>query len=215
MAYIESILQPGEELVYTTTPTRHFLRLFWLALAGVIFILLAVAVPVFMAYTTQRFGRFPVIWGLPDSVPVLIITLGLWLLPVLAFFIFSMEAAQIFACELAVTDRRILGRIPALWIFRQLELPINEIALVSQVGSRVVFKLKTGQLISVNGFQNAGQFVEVCRMRMIISISLATTALNRGDEPTQRLKRLREALDSGLISEIEYSEKRSEILKQM
>jgi len=215
MTYIETRLQPGEELVYRTTPARHIFRLAVLILVGVVFILLALSIPVLMALATQRLGRFPVIWGLPDSFAILVINLGLWFLPVLAFFIFSMDTARVFACELALTDRRILGRIPAVWLFRQFELPIHEIALVSQVGGRVVFKLKSGRLISVSGFQNAGQFVETCRMRMIINISLSTTAFARGDEPTQRLKRLREALDSGLISEIEYTEKRSEILKQM
>jgi len=202
-------------MIYRTTPARSVLRLGILLLVGVAFVLLAVFVPVFLALVTQRLGRFPVLWGLADSFAVLAINVGLWLLPVLAFFVLSLDIAQVFACELAVTDRRILGRIPALLVFRQIDLPISEISLVSQAGSRMVFKLKNGQLISAGGFQNAGQFTEACRMRMIISISLSTTASIRGDEPTQRLKRLREALDSGLISEIEYSEKRSEILKQI
>jgi hypothetical protein len=214
MGYIQSTLEPEEELVYRTTPVRHLLRLIILILAGVVSILIAVAVPTFLALSTRTFGRFPVIWGQHNSLSVLVITIGLWSLPVLAVFVFSSETARIFACELAVTDRRILGRIPSLWIFRQFELPIGELALVSRVGSRVVFKLKSGQLISVGGFQNTGQFVEACRMRMIINISVATVS-TRGDEPTQRLKRLREALESGLITEIEYTEKRSEILKQM
>ena len=216
MGYIETTLQPGEELVYRTTPGRGLLRLGILFVVGVLFVLLAASIPVFLALFTQRLGRFPVQWGLPDSFAILAINVGLWLLPVLAFLVLSLEISQVFACELGVTDRRVLGRIPALLVFRQVDFPIDEIAMVSQAGSRVVIKLKKGQAISVGGFQNAGHFVEICRMRMIINMSMAAgTASARGDEPTQRLKRLREALDSGLISEIEYSEKRSEILKQI
>jgi hypothetical protein len=70
-------------------------------------------------------------------------------------------------------------------------------------------------LVTIGGFQNAGQFVEVCRMRMIIAISLMTAASARGEEPTQRLKRIKDALDSGLITELEYTDKRNEILKQL
>jgi hypothetical protein len=215
MGYIESTLEPGEELIYRTTPTRHVLRLGVLLVVGLLFVLVSVFIPVFLALYTQRLGRFPVIWGLSDSPAVLAISVGLWLLPVLAFFALSLETAQIFACELAVTDRRILGRIPAFYVFRQLVIPIGEIALVSQVGGRVVIKLKSGPLINVAGFQNVGQFVEACRMRMIITISVNTTASTRGDEPTQRLKQLKDALDSGLVTEIEYTDKRNEILKKM
>jgi hypothetical protein len=216
MGYIESELVPGEELIYRITPARHPLRIGILIVVGILFELVSILIPVFFALFTQRFGRFPVIWGLPESLPVLVITVGLWLMPVLALFLFSLETAQIFACELAVTDRRILGRIPSLLIFKEFELSINEIALVSLAGGRVLFKLKNGKLIAVSGFQNAGQFVETCRMRMVIAISLiTTTTIRAADEPTQRLKRLKDALDSGLITELEYTEKRNEILKQM
>ena len=206
MGYIDSTLQLGEELIYRTTPARHALRVASLFVMGVVFELLSIAIPVAFALFT-RFGHFPVIWGLPDSLPVLIITLGLWLLPVLSFFLFSLEAARVCACELAVTDRRVLGRIPAALIFRKCDLPISEIAFVSLVGRRVLFKLKNGRLISAGGFQNAGQFVDVCRMRMLVTTTVS--------EPAQRLKRLKEALDSGLITELEYTDKRNEILKQI
>jgi hypothetical protein len=145
---------------------------------------------------------------------VLVISVGIWLTPFLAMFILSLETAQIFACELVVTDRRVMGRIPSIFIFRQLELAISDLALVSQMGGRILFKLKNNQLIAVSGFQNIGQFVEVCRMRMIIAISV-TTVSNRTDDPNQRLKRLKEALDTGLINEMEYTNKKNEILNQM
>jgi hypothetical protein len=214
MGYIKAALEPGEEIIYRITPARHFLRLSALVVMGVIFSLLALSVPVLLALGTQRLGRFPVIWGLPDSLPVLVISVGIWLTPFLAMFILSLETAQIFACELVVTDRRVMGRIPSIFIFRQLELAISDLALVSQMGGRILFKLKNNQLIAVSGFQNIGQFVEVCRMRMIIAISV-TTVSNRTDDPNQRLKRLKEALDTGLINEMEYTNKKNEILKQM
>ena len=214
MPRVESFLEIGEEIIYHTTPSRHLISLIRLVLEGVCFVLLALLVPVSLALLTRRFAVFPVLWGLPDSLSVLIISIGVWLLPLLALAAVSVDCARIFACDLAVTDRRVLGFVPAFFIFKRIDLPFDNISQVMLKGNKVLFALKEGKVITVKGFQNAGVLTEVCRMRMIISTTL-TPIPSIGEDPTRRLKRLKEALSTGLITESEYARKKDQILKQM
>lgn len=214
MSFVDTFLETNEEILYRTTLPRHMLRRVVLVIFAIILILTAFLFPILLALVTRRFGRFPVIWGLPDSLWVLIITVGLWLLPVLVFWGLAVECAQMLACELAITDQRVLGRIPSHLLFRTLNLPLNQIVHVNQKGNRVVFRLKNGRSISASGFQNAALLVDVCRLRLIVNISLSTGS-GSVDLPNQRLKRLKEALDTGLITLEEYTLKKNEILKQM
>ncbi len=214
MPQVESYLESGEEIIYRTTPSRHLLHLILILLEGSFLVLLALLVPVSLALLTRRFAVFPVLWGLPDSLSVLIISVGAWLLPLLALAAVSVDCARIFVCELAVTNRRVLGIVPAFFIFKQIDLPFDSISQVLLKGNRVLFALKNGEVIAVKGFQNAGVLTEVCRMRMIISATL-TPIPSIGEDPTRRLKRLKEALSTGLITESEYASKKDQILKQM
>ncbi|MCE1252556.1 MAG: SHOCT domain-containing protein [Anaerolineae bacterium] len=214
MLRVESLLEAGEEIIYQTRPSRHLMRLIRLMVESVCFVLFSLLVPVSLALITRRFAVFPVLWGLPDSLSVLIISVGVWLLPLLALAAVSVDTARIFTCELAVTDRRILGIVPSFWIFKQIEFTFDEISQVILKGNKILFALKKGDVISVRGFQNAGVLTEVCRMRMIIAATL-TPIPAVGEDPTRRLKRLKEALSSGLITESEYALKKDQILKQM
>jgi hypothetical protein len=214
MGFIQSNLENGEEIIYQVTPPHHVLYLVLVVFEGVLLVLLANAVPVCFALGTHRFGYFPVTWGLPDSLPVLIISIGLWLIPLLTLLGFSAIVARIFACELAVTNLRILGRIPSKWIFQTVNLPFDVVSRVEIKGNRIYFSLRNGKKVIASGFQNAGVMAEVCRVRMMIATGL-TPLPTLGDDPTRRLKRLKEALDSGLITESEYNQKKNQILQQM
>ncbi len=162
--------------------------------------------------------------------------LVLTLLPIL-YFVFSKLIAQ--NCTLTLTEKQICGQLKTLFGKKQIQIPIEKLDNI-MTSSGFMDKLRSGETICVSSnsgmvkfhyVQNADEFVQAALKRIEeVKRSQPATAPQAapiqhaqpapvqnvsGSDAMEKINSLRQMLDSGLISQEEFDEKKKDILSKM
>ncbi len=166
-------------------------------------------------------------WGLLCVCAIYFVPLFLYLV------LFNTKEAE--RCSLELTEKGIYGNRKTIFSNKQLNLPMDKVDNV-MIKESVLDKLRGGKTVAVRSasglvkfpwVQNADEFVSKTLAKIEefkqtvksesknIAAAVAQTVSSSGGSNAAKIKELKELLDSGLISQEEFEEKRKELLKNM
>lgn len=155
MGYVESRLQPGEHIIFKINRGRKWYHyLLWI----LPYIILVPIIVFLLGYFLMPMLRSL----LPDNVTMLI---GVGFLVLIGLAILN-DIVHYFVDELALTDRRIVGRSQnsaSGWLFQKINAPLSEIASINtfNMPARLVFQFRDGRhLLIVKNLRDNKQFAE-------------------------------------------------------
>lgn len=162
--------------------------------------------------------------------------LVLTLLPILCF-VFSKLIAN--RCTLTLTEKQICGQLKTLFGKKQIQIPIEKLDNIMTT-SGFMDKLRSGETICVSSnsgmvkfhyVQNADEFVQAALKRIeevkrsqpaaapqadpVQHAQPAPVQNVSGSDAMEKINSLKQMLDSGLISQEEFDEKKKDILSKM
>lgn len=116
--------------------------------------------------------------------------------------------------SITVTDKRVFGQVTR-WLFstRQLELPLDSITSVATGFNSISISTPSG-VISFKGITNQDEVANAVSGLLMARQSAGAPVIVQGSRPSvpEELKQYKELLDSGLITQEEFDEKKRQIL---
>lgn len=139
-------------------------------------------------------------------------------------------------CSLSLTDKGVTGCKKGLFSTKEVKLPIDKIDAI-MASNGFMDDLRGGDTLLIRSMaggikfpwvQNANEFVDATLAKIeefkhsakkenqnLISAVAKSVGANSGTSSAQKIKELKELLDSGLITQEEFEAKRRELLDKM
>jgi hypothetical protein len=137
MSYVESQLQPGEQVLFRINRGRKWYHYLFLVLPYLILLPILILVVGFFLLPALAAS-------LPETV---LIVIGSGLLLLIGLGILT-DVAHFLVDELVLTDKRIVGRAQgafSAWVFQKINVPLSEIESATSSSSSLVIQRKNGK----------------------------------------------------------------------
>ncbi len=157
--YIADHLQPGEKLVYIIRRSRGAANI---AQTALIYALWAVIVFFLMRLLSRMLvSSYILPWRVIDSSDLITLNLVLGVLPFVMLFGLVHHFICTFYIELALTDRRIFGRVCGAWALCPVEFKLHEVEnLYAWLGYLCI---QSGSRVALGGFSDLDEFIHMFR----------------------------------------------------
>lgn len=160
MHYINDHLQPGEKLVYSIQRSRGGMNI---AKTALIYALCAVIAYFVIRLLSRMLVSSYILPGrVIDSADLITLNLVLGVLPFIVIIVLVHHFISTFYIEMALTDRRIFGRVCGIWSSRPVEYKLHEVeSLYVWLGYLCI--QSGGRRVALGGFSNLDEFIRMFR----------------------------------------------------